>query len=157
MAGRMINNKTGAERAFATFTADDLYLFNEDTHGRMNEKFDAHLSELECVPGTCVTGRAPNAEQNTPTWLRLGPKPGDIILIAADFIPVPRHDVPIGVPHGDLWKEIVTSDAPEYGRGGQGNLRDVEVVPIPGHNQSHQLPRQLSPLRAVVFKPRSKN
>ena len=44
------------------------------------------------------------------------------ILIVINFTPVPRYNYRIGVPEDIRWKEILNSDATQYGGSGMGNL-----------------------------------
>ncbi len=77
----------------------------------------------------------------------------DVVLIACNFTPVPRHNYRIGVPRPGRWQEILNSDAPLYGGSGQGNLGGVTAAPVPWHGRSHLLNLTLPPLGIVVFKP----
>jgi len=47
--------------------------------------------------------------------LRKGKTADNSVLIACNFTPVPRVGYKVGVPHGGYWKEILNSDAREYG------------------------------------------
>jgi 1,4-alpha-glucan branching enzyme len=96
-----------------------------------------------------------DAEQSTLSWLRLGAKPEDVILIVCNFTPQPRQNLRVGAPRGGFWKELFNSDAHDYGGSGLGNFGGVEAAPLPWHNQSHSLTISLPPLGAVVFKPAS--
>ena len=55
----------------------------------------------------------------------------DTVLVACNFTPVPRHNYRVGVPAGGFWRELLNSDAPEYGGSGHGNFGGVEAVPVP--------------------------
>ena len=58
----------------------------------------------------------------------------------------------MGAPKGGFWREILNSDAAEYGGSGQGNLGGVEAVPVPLHGRTHSLTLTLPPLGAVFVK-----
>ncbi|NTV80256.1 MAG: hypothetical protein HGA24_02375, partial [Candidatus Aminicenantes bacterium] len=47
-----------------------------------------------------------------------------------NFTPVPRYHYRIGVPGGGFWKEVLNSDAEDYGGSGHGNFGGVEAVPV---------------------------
>ena len=64
--------------------------------------------------------------------------PDEIILIACNFTPVPRHNYRIGVPRGGYWEEILNSDAPLYGGSGQGNIGGVRTAPVAGTATSNR-------------------
>jgi hypothetical protein len=66
---------------------------------------------------------------------------------------VPRYGYRVGVPHGGFWKEILNSDAQEYGGSGQGNMGGVEASPESFYGKfEYTLSVTLPPLGIVVFK-----
>jgi 1,4-alpha-glucan branching enzyme len=89
--------------------------------------------------------------QSVITFLRKG-RDGELVLVACNFTPVPRHNYRVGVPRGGFWQEVLNSDAWEYGGSGQGNLGGLEAVPIAFHGRDHSLTLTLPPLGAVFFK-----
>jgi 1,4-alpha-glucan branching enzyme len=94
-----------------------------------------------------------DSEQSALCFLRKG-RNDDMVLVAFNFTPVPRHDYRVGVPRGGDWEEIVNSDAPLYGGSGQGNLGGVAAVSEAWHGRPHTLSLSLPPLSMVVFRPR---
>ncbi len=84
------------------------------------------------------------------SFLRLSRSARESILIVCNFTPVPRPGYRVGSPRGGFWKEILNSDASEYGGSGWGNLGGVEADPIPTHGRPYSLSLTLPPL-AVVF------
>jgi len=94
-----------------------------------------------------------NAEQSTLSWLRFGAKAEDVILVVFNFTPVPRHNFRVGVPRGGYWKELLNTDACDYGGSGLGNCGGVEAVPLAWHSQPDTLLITLPPLAAVAFRP----
>ena len=44
-----------------------------------------------------------------------------MLLFLCNFTPVPRHGELVGVPIGGVWREVLNSDAAEYGGSGVGN------------------------------------
>jgi 1,4-alpha-glucan branching enzyme len=113
---------------------------------------EAALHEQDASPAGFQWVDCHDAEQSTLSWLRIGQKPEDAILIVCNFTPVPRHNLRVGAPRGGFWKEIFNSDAADYGGSGQGNFGGVDAAPIPWHNQSHTLTISLPPLGAVALK-----
>jgi 1,4-alpha-glucan branching enzyme len=89
--------------------------------------------------------------QSVITFLRKG-RDGEVILVACNFTPVPRHNYRVGVPEGGFWQEVLNSDALNYGGSGQGNLGGVEAAPIPFHGRFNSLNLTLPPLGVVFFK-----
>ena len=86
------------------------------------------------------------------SFLRHGKANEEVLLIAFNFTPVPRHHYRIGVTHGGRWDELLNSDAPQYGGSGQGNLGGVEAMRSPWHGRESMLDVTLPPLGMVVFK-----
>ena len=92
-------------------------------------------------------------EQSALSFLRLGDEGAPPLLVVCNFTPVPRYNYRVGVPHGGYWRELLNSDAAEYGGSGMGNLGGVEATPMPYEEYSHSLTLTLPPLAALVFKP----
>lgn len=91
-----------------------------------------------------------DAEQSVISFLRQGAGTKDLILVAANFTPMPRENYRLGVPRGGFWREILNSDAMEYGGSGLGNIGGVEASPLPCHGHYSSVALTLPPL-AVVF------
>ncbi len=94
-----------------------------------------------------------DADNSVLSYLRRN-KSGDAILaVACNFTPVPRHNYRVGVPKGGFWKEILNSDAKDYGGSGQGNMGGVEASPASFYGKfDYTLSVTLPPLGVVVFK-----
>ena len=84
--------------------------------------------------------------------LRKGKTANNSVLIACNFTPVPRVGYKVGVPHGGYWKEILNSDAREYGGGGIGNMGGAEALAESVHGRPHSLRLTLPPLGALFLK-----
>jgi 1,4-alpha-glucan branching enzyme len=112
------------------------------------------LHALDCAPGGFEWIDCNDAEQSTLTLLRRGKEPGEAIVVAFNFTPVPRHNFRVGVPWGGEWKEILNSDATSYGGSGQGNMGGLAAAPIAWHGRTHALNVTLPPLGLVMFKGR---
>ncbi|HWR71720.1 MAG TPA: alpha amylase C-terminal domain-containing protein, partial [Nitrospirota bacterium] len=91
-------------------------------------------------------------ENGVIAYLRKGRAPEDSILAVLNVTPVPRSRYRVGVPAGGYWRELLNSDAPEYGGSGQGNLGGVEADPLPMHGRGCSLSLTLPPLAMVLFK-----
>ncbi|MBI2933007.1 MAG: 1,4-alpha-glucan branching protein GlgB [Planctomycetes bacterium] len=90
--------------------------------------------------------------QSSLTYLRHGKGTRDIIAVACNFTPETRLKYRMGVPRGGFWKEILNSDAVEYGGSGQGNHGGVQAEATATHGRSHSIDITLPPLAAVYFK-----
>ena len=76
----------------------------------------------------------------------------ETVLVVCNFTPLPHYNYRIGVPSGGFWKEILNSDAKEYGGSGHGNFGGLEATPVPIHGRFHSLVMTLPPLSVIVFK-----
>lgn len=111
------------------------------------------LHQRDCEPAGFEWIDCNDYESSTLSFLRKGKNADDVLVIACNFTPVPRHNYRIGVPRGGRWQELLNSDAPLYGGSGQGNLGGVTAAPLHCHGRSHLLNVTLPPLGMLVFKP----
>jgi len=89
---------------------------------------------------------------STISLLRKGASPNDAVLVVCNFTPVPRTDYRVGVPWGGYWRELLNSDAREYGGSGMGNLGGVTAESVPAHGRPFSLRLTLPPLAALFLK-----
>jgi 1,4-alpha-glucan branching enzyme len=85
--------------------------------------------------------------------IRQGRRDTERVIAVFNFTPEPRHNYRIGVPRRGAWRELLNSDARDYGGSGQGNMGALETAPIPYHGLPCSLNLTLPPLAAVFFKP----
>ena len=71
---------------------------------------------------------------------------------ACNFTPVPRLGYLVGVPSGGYWKELLNSDARDYGGSGPGNMGGTEAFPEETHGRPYSLRLTLPPLGALLKK-----
>ncbi len=96
---------------------------------------------------------ANDSDQSALCFMRKGRKKEDLVVVAANFTPIPRPNYRIGVPFECFWKESLNSDALIYGGSGQGNMGGVEAVPIRFHGHPASININLPPLGMVFFQP----
>jgi 1,4-alpha-glucan branching enzyme len=94
---------------------------------------------------------AGDSESSVLSFLRRGAN-GDTILCVFNLTPVPRTSYRIGVPREGTWREIVNSDATDYGGSGQGNLGAVEALPVPMHGRRSSVLLTLPPLSVILLR-----
>jgi 1,4-alpha-glucan branching enzyme len=75
------------------------------------------------------------------------------VAVVCNFTPVPRHNYRLGVPQGGRWRELLNSDAPDYGGSGLGNFGGAEATPMPYEDFGHSLSITVPPLAVLFFKP----
>ena len=107
------------------------------------------LHENDCDPAGFEWVDCADWQGSIMSFLRKG-KNGAPLLVACNFTPVPRLGYRIGVPAVGAWRELLNTDAAEYGGSGLGNLGAVQAEAVPMHGRGFSLPLLLPPL-AVVF------
>lgn len=111
------------------------------------------LCERDFTPDGFQWVEASDHERSTLAFLR---RSGDRwLLVVCNNTPVVRENYRLGVPRAGIWDECLNSDAVCYGGSGQGNLGQVEAIPVPSRGQCYSLTLRLPPLGILFFRPRS--
>jgi len=76
---------------------------------------------------------ANDASSNVLSFSRFGSDPDDIVVCVANFNALPHDNYRIGLPKAGPWREVINTDAENYGGSGVGNLGEV-VADEPGWN-----------------------
>jgi 1,4-alpha-glucan branching enzyme len=76
---------------------------------------------------------------------------GRRLLVVLNLTPVPRPDFVIGVAERGFWREVLNTDATDYGGSGVGNLGGREAYPVPAHGKPCALTVTLPPLGALYL------
>ena len=88
---------------------------------------------------------------NTVVFLRRD-REGRELIAAVNFSPVAQGEYRFGVPPKKTYREVFTTDLPEYGGTGEWrNEKSIEVLPIPSHGREQSLCVKLPPLGAAFF------
>ena len=109
------------------------------------------LHEFDCDPAGFEWIDCTDTDHSVISFIRKGRSTGNMVLTVCNFTPVPRFNYRVGVPQGGFWKELLNSDAKEYGGSGQGNLGGVEAAKIPAHSRPYSLNLTLPPLAVLFF------
>ncbi len=91
-------------------------------------------------------------ERGVISFMRKSKSDAPPVLVVCNFTPVPRTDYKIGIPVGGYWREVLNSDAKEYGGSGYGNFGGIETTPLPSHGKNYSLSLVVPPLAALFFK-----
>jgi 1,4-alpha-glucan branching enzyme len=91
-------------------------------------------------------------EAGVTTFLRRSRSDDDVVLVAANHMPLPRPNYRVGVDGTGGWREMLNSDATLYGGSGVGNLGGVESLPVPMHGRPRSVLLTLPPLGIVFLK-----
>jgi len=121
----------------------------------VNEVYKNHpaLYEIDFKPEGFEWIDCGDWQQSVISFLRKGRKKDDKVLVVCNFTPTPRYNYCIGVPQKGFWKEILNSDAQEFGGSGLGNFGGVYADPVPSHGRDFSLSLILPPLAVLFFKP----
>jgi 1,4-alpha-glucan branching enzyme len=103
-------------------------------------------------PGGLVWIDADDSERSILAFERKGG--GQHIVCVFNFTPVVRHNLRIGVDHDGRWRELLDTDAREYGGSGQGNLGGVDSTVVPAHGRRASIVITAPPLGAVFLEAR---
>jgi 1,4-alpha-glucan branching enzyme len=93
-----------------------------------------------------------SADVSVIAFLRKAPGHGAPLLVVCNFTPVPRPNFLVGVPSRGIWREILNTDAREYGGSGWGNMGGVESVPVTTQGRLESVNLHLPPLATVVLR-----
>ncbi len=110
------------------------------------------LHELDCDPEGFRWIDCNDADHGVVSMLRRGKDPGEAVIAVCNYTPVVRHRYRVGAPARGFWREILNSDASEYGGSGAGNLGGVEAEARPIQGHPHSLRLTLPPLAIVFFR-----
>jgi 1,4-alpha-glucan branching enzyme len=113
---------------------------------------EAALHEVDFSPAGFEWVDIGNAEMSIIAFLRNSAGEGAPLLVVCNFTPVPRANYLLGVPKRGLWREIINTDALDYGGAGWGNLGAVESVPVSSHGRVESLSLTLPPLATLVLR-----
>jgi 1,4-alpha-glucan branching enzyme len=139
----------------------DWHVLDNERHAKVRMLVGElnHLYRAEAALHTCeyssfsfqwIDNR--DSENNVLSFLRIGGSEDESIAVVCNFGGLPRLNYRIGVPAKGFWKEILNTDATQYGGSGQGNFGGVEATPIPLHGRKYSLTINVPALGAVFFK-----
>jgi 1,4-alpha-glucan branching enzyme len=93
-----------------------------------------------------------DVEQSVISFIRRGEKRSEFLVIVCNFTPTPRLGYEVGVPEPGYYKEILNSDAAQFGGSNMGNAGGVTASDQPRHHRPCSIRITLPPLGVVVFK-----
>jgi len=109
------------------------------------------LYQLDFSPAGFEWIEADAAETSIFAFLRKPSAGGAPLLIVSNMTPVPRTNYMLGVPLAGSWRELINSDASEFGGAGWGNLGGVESSPVRFHGRAQSLCLTLPPLSTLIL------
>ncbi|HEY0190860.1 MAG TPA: 1,4-alpha-glucan branching protein GlgB [Kofleriaceae bacterium] len=108
------------------------------------------LHQRDCDPAGFQWLEADNGEMSVLVYERIA-HDGQRVVCALNFTPMPRHNYRIGVTSRGLWRELINTDAGDFGGSGQGNFGGSEATPVGAHGREQSINVTLPPLGAVMF------
>ena len=84
------------------------------------------LHARDCEPEGFGWLLADEKETSVYAWVRNAPE-GNPVAVMSNFTPVPRQGYRVPLPAAGTWREIINTDAAEYGGSGMGNAGAVEA------------------------------
>jgi 1,4-alpha-glucan branching enzyme len=74
------------------------------------------------------------------------------VIVIVNMTPVPRERYRVGVPQVGFWRELLNTDAADYGGSNIGNSGGVDAETTAAHGRTHSIEVVLPPLAALVLK-----
>ena len=96
---------------------------------------------------------ASDVENNVLSFLRTSADGSSVLACVANLSPVPRYGYRIGLPRGGDWREVVNTDALEFGGSGVGNDGRVWANDAAWHGLPYSTEMTLPPLAVVWLVP----
>lgn len=151
--------------------------FGQSREWRYNGSLDWHLLEsidhrgiqmvvrdlnrlYRSIPGLATYDNDPHGfdwinntdgDNSVLSFLRKGERKGSTVLAVGNFTPIRRQGYRVGVPFDGLWKEVLNTDAKEYGGSGSGNFGGVRAESVAWDGQSYSIVLELPPVAMSLF------
>ena len=109
------------------------------------------LYELDADPAGFQWVQVASADMNVLAFLRRSG--GRHVAAVANLSPVPRHGYRVGLPGAGEYREVLNTDAAEYGGSGVGNHGRVRAEAVPHDGQPASAAVTLPPLGVVWLAP----
>lgn len=110
------------------------------------------LFEMDCNPQGFSWIDCQDHDQCILAYSRQSQIQPETVIVACNFTPVPRYNYRIGVPTHGFYREVLNSDASEYGGSGLGNYGGLHSDEWRHHGHDYSISITLPPLSIVVLK-----
>ena len=115
------------------------------------------LHERDCDAAGFEWVDCSDHENSVIAFLRRAANSSEPVLVVCNFTPVVRQNYRIGVPVAGRYRELLNSDAQEYGGGGVGNFGTATTETVTEHGRPNSLRLTLPPLAALLLVPDNEN
>ncbi len=130
-----MGGELGEDREWSDSRQLDWHLLDDPSHAGLSALISDLNRLAERYPALWIgddatreTGHAAawwldpgDADHSVFTLARRDPADGSCVVIAANLTPVPRYGYRIGLPSGGAWREVLSTDAEQYGGSGLAN------------------------------------
>jgi 1,4-alpha-glucan branching enzyme len=110
------------------------------------------LHELDFSPEGFEWIDANDNANSVLSYIRRCRSSGGEVVVVCNCTPTPRGGYQVGVPGAGRWREVLNSDAVEYGGSGLGNLGGVLASDQPFHGRPHSIVLTLPPLSVIMLR-----
>jgi 1,4-alpha-glucan branching enzyme len=94
-----------------------------------------------------------DTDNSVVVYQRRARDPNNHLVVVCNFTPLPRERYHIGVPAPCFYREVLNTDAMQYGGSGTTNSPGRQATPMPWQNQPCHIDVTLPPLGIAIFKP----
>jgi 1,4-alpha-glucan branching enzyme len=96
---------------------------------------------------------AGNVDQSVLSFVRMDAQGRPGLACIANFSPATYHGFRVGLPVAGAWRELINTDAVDYGGSGQGNMGKVATEPMSWHGFDQSATLTVPPLGVVWLAP----
>ncbi|HET9442707.1 MAG TPA: 1,4-alpha-glucan branching protein GlgB [Acidimicrobiales bacterium] len=127
----------------------------QDLVRSLNHLYAEHpaLWERDFTPDGFRWIDASDVDSNVLSFVRLGEDGRSTLACVANLAPVPRHGYRVGLPRAGRWREVLNTDAREFGGSGVGNSGAVEAGEGSWHGLTASATLTLPPLGVIWLVP----
>ncbi len=138
----------------------DWHLIEEPQHGgtqkllrELNGIYPKHqcLWEADSEPAGFAWIDVDNASQNVLAFRRISPSTGAEIICVYNFSAVPIENYRLGLPRAGKYKQLLHSEAANYGGAYRGSAKRIAADAIPHHGLEYSAEITLLPLSGLWF------
>ncbi|OQP06424.1 1,4-alpha-glucan branching enzyme [Geobacillus sp. 46C-IIa] len=140
----------------------DWMLFDFELHRKMNEYMKQLIAcykrykpfyELDHDPQGFEWIDVHNAEQSIFSFIRRGKKEDDMLVIVCNFTNQAYDDYKVGVPLLTPYREVLNSDAAEFGGSGHVNGKRLSALSEPFHGKPYHVRMTIPPFGISILRP----
>jgi 1,4-alpha-glucan branching enzyme len=109
------------------------------------------LHARDCEPDGFQWLIADDKANSVFAWLRLSGGDDPPVAVVTNFTPVSRDGYVLPLPRAGRWRELVNTDAHDYGGSGKGNLGAVQAEAKGSHGKPASASIVLPPFTTLIF------